>query len=117
MVRLSQFDEHVQDIKKSFCRITKHSYMESYITDPEIDEDKVRFLFATLEQNLPIDQVKLFAISSLLVQAALDVHEGITLHKVTTDRVRKNRQLTILAGDYYSSLYYYLLATNNHLPL
>ncbi|NEU31128.1 heptaprenyl diphosphate synthase component 1 [bacterium LRH843] len=117
MVEISQFNDRVNEIKKSFYQLIKHPYLESYIADPEVDEDKIRFLYSMLEQCVPEKEAKMFTISALLVQAALDVHESVTLHEVTADFERKNRQLTILAGDYYSSLYYYLLAEHNHLPL
>lgn len=117
MVRISQFNDKVNEIKKSFYSLIRHPYLELYIADPEVDEDKLRFLYAMLHESLPNKEAKMFTISALLVEAALNVHEAVSLHKVTTDSVRKNRQLTILAGDYYSSLYYYLLAENKHLPL
>lgn len=117
MVRISQFNDKVDEIKKSFYSLIRHPYLQSYISEPKVDEDKVRFLYAMLHERLPNKEAKMFTISALLVQAALDVHEAVSLHKIKTDSVRKNRQLTILAGDYYSSLYYYLLAENKHLPM
>ncbi|MCM3713601.1 heptaprenyl diphosphate synthase component 1 [Alkalihalobacillus oceani] len=117
MATISQFNEVVKEINESFYSLIRHPYLQKYIHEPVVDEDKVRFLYAGLYRHLPAEEAKMFTISSLLVQAALDVHEAVTLHKVTTDAGRKNRQLTILAGDYYSSLYYYLLAENKHLPM
>ncbi len=114
---MSQFNDKLNEIKKSFYSLIEHPYLESYITDPEVDEDKVRFLYAMLHERVPNREAKMFTISVLLVQAALDVHEAVSLHKIKTDSLRKNRQLMILAGDYYSSLYYYLLAENKHLPM
>src|SRR5690625_2804939 len=117
MVRMREFNKIVAEAKEKFYTLTKHSFLKAYSTDPTIDDDKVRFLYAILQKKLPKKDTDMFVISSLLVQAALDVHESVTLNDVTSDFLRKNRQLTILAGDYYSSLYYYLLAENEHLPL
>lgn len=117
MVILSRFDDTVYEIKRNFYQLIKHPYLDLYLADPEVDEDKIRFIYAMLQEDLPKKDVELYAISILLVQAALDVHEAITLHNVTAKFERRKGQLEILAGDYYSSLYYYLLAKNNQLPM
>ncbi len=117
MVTLSQFDETVYEIKRTFYHLIKHPYLDLYLADPMVDEDKIRFLFAMLQGELPNGDVELYTISTLLVQAALDIHEGIPLHNVTETFERKKGQLEVLAGDYYSSLYYYLLAKNEQLPM
>lgn len=117
MVTLSQFDTTVQEIKRSFYHLIKHPYLDLYLADPEVDEDKIRFLYAMLQNVLPNKDVELYTISTLLVQAALDVHEEINLHNITETFERRKGQLEILAGDYYSSLYYYLLAKNSQLPM
>ncbi|WP_088102215.1 heptaprenyl diphosphate synthase component 1 [Halalkalibacter urbisdiaboli] len=117
MVRMNHFNDMVKEIKQSFYQLTRHPYIQKYVAEPTIDEDRLRFLYAMLGNKLPNKEVKVFTLSALLVQAALDVHEAVSLHKIHTDSVRKNRQLTVLAGDYYCSLYYYLLAEGKHLPM
>jgi heptaprenyl diphosphate synthase len=46
----------------------------------------------------------------MLIQIALDTHEQISNKKIVGISQIKSRQLTVLAGDYYSGLYYKLLA-------
>ncbi|MFC0470295.1 heptaprenyl diphosphate synthase component 1 [Halalkalibacter kiskunsagensis] len=117
MVSMSQFDDKVKEIKMNFYSLTKHLYLQSYIPEPVIDDDKVRFLYAMLYKRLSNSEAKMFTISALLLQAALDVHDEVSLQPITSDSLRKNRQLTVLAGDYYVGLYYYLLAEKKHVPM
>jgi heptaprenyl diphosphate synthase len=117
MVSMSQFDDKVKEIKKSFYSLTKHLYLQSYIDEPKIDEDRVRFLYAMMQKKLSNNEAKMFTISALLVQAFLDVHDGVSVQPIYSDRLRKNRQLTVLAGDYYVGLHYYLLAEKQQLPM
>lgn len=118
MVTLSQFDDTVFSIKRSFYHLIKHPYFDLYLADPPVDEDKIRFMFAMLEgDDIPNKDVELYTIASLLVQAALDIHESIPLHNESASYERRKGQLEILAGDYYSSLYYYLLAKHNKMSM
>jgi heptaprenyl diphosphate synthase len=55
-------------------------------------------------------QRKNYALATMLVQIALDTHEQITNEKINGIPELTSRQLTVLAGDYYSGLYYKLLA-------
>jgi heptaprenyl diphosphate synthase len=117
MVSMSQFNDKVKEIKMNFYSLTKHLYLQKYIPEPVIDDDKVRFLYAMLSKRLSNSEAKMFTISALLLQAALDVHDEVSLQPITSDSLRKNRQLTVLAGDYYVGLYYYLLAEKKHVPM
>ncbi|WP_332630090.1 heptaprenyl diphosphate synthase component 1 [Halalkalibacter flavus] len=113
----SKFNEQVTEIKRSFYSLTEHLYLQSYVPEPEIDDDKVRFLIAMMYNRLPITEAKMFTISALLLQAAFDMHDEVSLHPVTSDELRKKRQLTVLAGDHYVSLFYFLLAEKKHVPM
>ncbi len=102
MVKLDQLEEKVKEIKESFYDLIKHSYLEKYIKEPELDEDKLRFIYVMFSEYEPKEDAEHLTISALLVQAALDMHEHVSLHKIHSDTIRKQRQLTVLAGDYYS---------------
>lgn len=110
----------MQDIKgkiaELMCMIREkltHSYLEKYIQAPIIDEEKLLLVHLLLNEiPLSKQQISNYTISSMLVQIALDTHEAVT-NKAATNLpydYLKNRQLTVLAGDYYSGLYYYYLA-------
>ena len=52
----------------------------------------------------------------MLVQSALDTHELIPADN-DSEMSETEKQLSVLAGDYYSGLYYYLLSKNNNIEL
>ncbi|WP_216829256.1 heptaprenyl diphosphate synthase component 1 [Alkalihalobacterium elongatum] len=114
---MNEFNEIVNECKQKFFSLTEHTFLQKYIQKPMIDEDKLRFLYAMLSEHLPAKDIKDFALASTLVDAALDTHEKVSLNKINSDYVKKNRQLTVLAGDYFSSLYYYLLANAGQISM
>ncbi len=103
-------DENVNECITAFYSMTDHPFLKQYSAKPSVDKDKLRFLFAMLESKIPIKKLEAYALSAILVDAALDAHENVSLQPLNSDFIKKTRQLTVLAGDYYSSLYYYLLA-------
>lgn len=106
-----EMDLKISDLLQKINKRLQHPYLMRYIEKPVIDEDKLLLTYIILkEKDLPEEELDNYAISTMLVQIALDTHERITSHEVTTDEDKKNRQLSVLAGDYYSSLYYYLLS-------
>ena len=102
------------DIRQKFTNIREQveqrvcdTYLLKYIEIPIIDEDKLLILVSIMERlELSFSDMKNYALSTMLIQIALDTHERISNASVD----EKNRQLTVLAGDYFSGLYYKLLA-------
>ncbi|KFN01341.1 heptaprenyl diphosphate synthase (HEPPP synthase) subunit 1 family protein [Bacillus clarus] len=92
----------------------RHPYFIKYIEEPVVDEEKVALLYAALKSaNLHKDQIDHYVVTIMLVQIALDTHEKVSNKEdKETSGFHKRRQLTVLAGDYYSGLYYYLLSMN-----
>ncbi|WYP28256.1 heptaprenyl diphosphate synthase component 1 [Alkalihalobacillus sp. FSL W8-0930] len=117
MVNPSHLAKEVTAIIEKFNQLTYHPYIEKYIPSVGIDDEKCRLFYASLSKKTSKEDAFVITLCAMLVQAALDVHEEVTLHPVHSDDARKNRQLHVLIGDYYSSLYYYLLAGADHVPL
>lgn len=88
------------------------SFVWRHIEEPVIDEDKLAVFLAILSHS-DVEEQSLtnYILSIMLMQIALDTHENVTndMNKEDSHELRK-RQLTILAGDYYSGLYYHILA-------
>lgn len=94
-----------------------HPFLAQYIEAPKIDEDKLLFLVSILDYvNIPEAEMEHYAVPTMLLQIALDTHETVT-NEMTGVNNLKNRQLTVLAGVYYSGLYYKILADQNDIDV
>lgn len=117
MPRSNYLEGNVSECKNNFNGMIDHPYIEKYVERPMIDEDKVRFIYSMLSRFLPEKEIEVYALSALLVDASLDTHEKVSLSNINSDQIKKNRQLTVLGGDYYSSLYYHLLSQNGNVSM
>lgn len=103
----------LEEIKKAVEKQIHHSYLDKFIEPPVIDQEKLFLLIAIFQEtSYTVQQQKQFIVTSMLVQIALDTHDKVSLDDSVNepDQKKKKRQLTVLAGDYYSGLYYYLLS-------
>lgn len=111
MINLSTLPYTIEELQISIKNKIKHNYIDQFIKDPVLDEDKLYLLsLAFSEASMPIEKKQDFIIATMLVQLALDTHE--TVENQTNNTAK---QLTVLAGDYYSGLYYSLLSEINEL--
>ncbi len=110
----------LNEIKEAIETQIEHSYLEKYIQKPVIDDDKL-FILSSIINNTPNSDSKKkhYIITAMLVQIALDTHDLVSRREEhgETGRNKKQRQLTVLAGDYYSGLYYYLLSRLDDIPM
>ncbi|RFU68499.1 heptaprenyl diphosphate synthase component 1 [Peribacillus saganii] len=99
---------------------THHPYLLQFLEKPFIDENKLLLLLSIFEElDISPEERDKYILSAMLIQIALDTHEKVTNKAADEDSegVLKNRQLTVLAGDYYSGLYYKLLADIENISL
>jgi heptaprenyl diphosphate synthase len=90
-----------------------HPYLKKYIQQPVIDEEKLFILAAIINNaHLSNPQKEQYIITTMLVQIALDTHELVPISNETAENNEfvLSKQLSVLAGDYFSGLYYLLLA-------
>src|SRR5699024_9056388 len=95
----------------------KQPYVEKHIHKPFIDSDKMMFLAEGCQDMDQKDkEKKQIIIMVMLVQCALDTHE---LVQVNNDYMlsETEKQLAVLAGDYYSGLYYALLSEHGQIRI
>lgn len=94
-----------------------HPFLARNIEAPIIDEDKLLILVAFLDYlELSDEKIGHYAVPTMLLQIALDTHEKVTNEIAGEDNL-KDRQLTVLAGIYYSGLYYKLLADKSDIEV
>ncbi len=111
MIDLHDIKEIVANLKERIEDKTRHSYLQRYMETPSIDEDKLLLLYSICEDLLlPKEQLTNYIVTTMLVQQALDTHETVPNRITFSDERMRGQQLAVLAGDYFSGLYYYLLA-------
>ncbi|MGG0716692.1 heptaprenyl diphosphate synthase component 1 [Robertmurraya massiliosenegalensis] len=94
-----------------------HPFLAQNIEAPVIDEDKLFFLVSFLDDlNVSIEDIEHYVVPTMLLQIALDTHDLVT-NDLSGDANLKNRQLTVLAGVYYSGLYYKILAEKDNIEV
>lgn len=102
-------------LKNDIEKAIYHPYLFEHIQPPTIDDEKLLLLCSiTKETDKTIRKEQI--ISTVLVQTAIDIHERILYIDLISNN-HKERQLTVLAGDYFSSLYYERLTVINNQEL
>lgn len=113
-VRIKEIDEINDFIQSSI----HHSYMDKHITSPKISFIGLHLLFFMLtEANIDDYKKRQLCLSVILMQLGLDTHENILTRKATSSSQVLTRQLSVLAGDYFSSKYYAILASLEEIDL
>ncbi|WP_400163791.1 heptaprenyl diphosphate synthase component 1 [Brevibacillus sp. TJ4] len=103
--------EDVRLIIEQIYKRIEQSYVESYVDVPRVAENRLALLYLfLLEQGMTKERATIFCTATGLIQLGLDMHEKVTNTYEQTLTAERVRQLTVLAGDYYSSRYYQLLA-------
>ncbi|MGM9928144.1 MAG: heptaprenyl diphosphate synthase component 1 [Bacillus sp. (in: firmicutes)] len=109
---------HTKNLHNHIVAKAFHPYLRRFLQEPPIDDKKILLLVALLN-DLPISEEERdqYITATMLVQVALDIHDQVEPEKTVANDNLKQRQLTILAGDYYSGLYYYILARLENVEL
>lgn len=105
--------QQMEQVRTRIQHAIAHSYVDRYIQPRTIDEDRISFALSMLrsarvETSIALDYV--FAM--MLIQLALDTHD-----EVDKQQMMQKKQLTVLAGDLYSGLYYEFLAKRHDMSL
>ncbi len=111
MIRVSDINRKKTVVLDKIHQYIDHSYLKKFLKCPKVDEDKL-FLLVAMCNDLELKEeiIESYIITTMLVQVALDTHEEVSIATTIHDVEHKEQQLKVLAGDYYSGLYYSLLA-------
>jgi heptaprenyl diphosphate synthase len=108
---MSRYQEELSDVIDQVYLQAKNEFMQSYVDLPAIPVGRMQVLFLFLyDCNLPLETIKSYLLSTVLVQMGLDCHEEVSLIPQVTEKGVRTRQLSVLAGDFFSSKYYFLLS-------
>lgn len=117
MMNESDIQEKIDKLKTEIEEWIRHAFLRSAIDFPVLDGEKLMMLYRMFrEKDYSHEQIKTRITSVMLVQAALDVHDSVAVAPLHFAKDKQARQFTVLAGDYYSGLYYHLLAKGGDVP-
>ncbi|RYG73612.1 hypothetical protein EU245_05795 [Lentibacillus lipolyticus] len=120
MVVLQTSSMEMNSVKAMISEKIHNSLIEQYVQIPYLNDDKLYMLISILNNtSLPDTKRKNYTVATMLVQMALDIHDAVpeANEYQQTDNEEKSKQLSVLAGDYYSSLYYLLLSEVEEIEL
>ncbi|AMA73579.1 MULTISPECIES: heptaprenyl diphosphate synthase component 1 [Aneurinibacillus] len=105
------FQEEIKEILRQIKENAEQRILYQYIDNPPISQLRVCLLYLFLRQcGVRASAIRRYVVTAMLIQLGLDSHEQVSLEKEDTPLGVRTRQLTVLAGAYFSSRYYYLLA-------
>lgn len=116
MDNLNAYKKHLHNYILS---LASHPYVRRYLPEPIVDENKLHLLILLLNDiDLTDAERDQIIAATMLVQIALDIHDHIPASTTINDgEALQEHQLTVLAGDYYSGLYYYILSKLERIDL
>lgn len=90
----------------------EYDMIQTYTELPEFPHSRARLLVAFLDKPDVQESLReLYVVVTSLVQVALDTHEMVSVsNEAKEKKTVRSRQLKVLAGDYFSSRFYYLLS-------
>jgi heptaprenyl diphosphate synthase len=113
---MTSIHSNLEEIFLHLQQTTKQTYLRKKLGEPQFPSLFIQILHLMLTST-KVDQTLIFtySVSSAFLRMGLTVHEQVSLQEELNREETEKRQLTILAGDYYSSLFYKTLATRGEI--
>lgn len=98
---------------------THHDMIVKHTDLPDFPEYRTRMLYAFLEyEGIHQQSSELFSLVASLLQLGMDTHDQVPVSNSNKEKkAARERQLQVLAGDYFSARYYQLLADTEQIGL
>ncbi|MGE6489849.1 heptaprenyl diphosphate synthase component 1 [Paenisporosarcina sp. NPDC076898] len=104
----------IEQFRSKILMSVRHRTLRIHAGEPDLREDRLFFLLLPyLNGEHWNDEHEQSAISVAVIYSALAAHDQIKELNASS----KSQQLTVLAGDYYSGLYYQMLAKLSNIDL
>ncbi|HLU22638.1 MAG TPA: heptaprenyl diphosphate synthase component 1 [Bacillaceae bacterium] len=111
---VNTLNQQVESIIVNINNIRNNHYLNKHIEPLDLDMDRILFLSWSLhDSSLSKEEIVDYVTATVLAHLAMETHEQVANPNVPM----KKRQLAILAGDYYSGLYYSILADYSNIQL
>lgn len=106
----------VENFKRIINERIAYDYIDAHTSANKVNVNKLKSLIFLMEHsNLPQEEKENYVIATMLVDIALDTHEQVEENdRINHPSKALTKQLSVLGGDYYSSLYYLLLSKFEH---
>lgn len=109
--------DETEKIYSRLKRKVSHSYVETILHQPVVDRDKLMVYYLLFQTHRDRSRAAELAMDLMTAEIGLSTHEQMTNASCENKVQMKQRQLVVLSGDYYSSLYYFSLAQNHEIEI
>jgi len=107
-------NNHIEQLQLKIKTYVRHRTLHKYTGEPDVRESRLFFLILPfLNGEDWTEEHEKSVIAVAVIYSALTAHDQIKELNASS----KSQQLTVLAGDYYSGLYYQLLAKLSNIEL
>jgi heptaprenyl diphosphate synthase len=106
--------QQVEQLKFKIKQKVRHRTLHKYTGEPDVRDDRLFFLLLPfLNGEVWTEEHEQAGIAVAIIYSALTAHDQIKESNASSI----SQQLTVLAGDYYSGMYYQILAKQSNIEL
>lgn len=112
---MNKLPNDIEEIKMEIDIISRQIYVDYYLDMQAISAIPLQLLNLYLYRSMFVAKLrKMIVVTTGLIQLGLDMHDQVMNNQeIIHDRITK-RQIQILAGDYYSSICYQIMAKEDY---
>lgn len=108
---MTSIHRELEPIIADIMRQGNYPYAERYIGEPGIPIFLMKMVCLIMQSySVPREKIHRYCVAISFLQMGVDTHERVSVGEEMTSHGKRSRQLLVLAGDYYSGLFYRLLA-------